>query len=93
MDSFVGCLLMEHSVVTKGSPGCQTGAEEIPDLFHMLESFFHENRASRISILEGDEMGSSIAAFHRAEASPGNVISPQKQGFRMFQYEEFRRNF
>jgi hypothetical protein len=38
-----GCLLMEHSVVTKGSLECQTAAEEIPALFHMLESFFHEN--------------------------------------------------
>jgi hypothetical protein len=42
------CLLMEHSVVTKGLPGCQTGAEQISALFHMLESFFHEKRANGI---------------------------------------------
>jgi len=29
----------------KGFAGCQTCAEEIPALFHMLESFFHENCA------------------------------------------------
>jgi hypothetical protein len=50
-DFITGCLLMEHSVVTKGSPGCQTGGEEISASFRMLESFFHENRAIGNSIL------------------------------------------
>jgi hypothetical protein len=81
---------MEHSVVTKGSPGCQTGAEEIPASFHETQSFFHENHASGIHFQRSDEMSPSITSFERIRVAPLTAISPVELGSRMFQYEEFR---
>jgi hypothetical protein len=63
MDSLLVCLLMEHSVVTKGLPGCQTGAEEIPVTFHMLESFFHENRFGGIHFEAAPEISARFPFY------------------------------
>jgi len=49
----------------------------------MLESFFHENRASRISILEVTKWDPRLQLPSR-RGQPGNVISPQKQAFECF---------
>lgn len=80
---------MEHSVVTKGSLGVKPARRKSPASIDTLESFFHENGASGIPFLEGDKMKPSIPLGESAQATTLNVISPRKQGFRMFQYEEF----
>jgi hypothetical protein len=58
---------MEHSVVTKGSPGCQTDAEEIHGSFHMLESFFHENPATGVYFRKAN--GREAVFFNRQAPS------------------------
>jgi hypothetical protein len=93
MDSLLICLLMEHSVVTKGSPSVKPGTGEILALFDALQPLFHENYEIGIHFRQHLAKQPSNSAFHRVESTSRRTFSSRKSGFRMFQGEEFRRNF